>query len=291
MRSGIIAHIMNTMQTTNLPALLHRITRWIVPLAAILVMAAWLLISPPGLLGKADAVGYAVCHRIDARSFHIGERQLPLCARCSGTFTAAGVGLVLQAVLSRRRSGFPARKVILVLGLFAVAFGLDGGNSYLYLIKEVSAGQLEQIPNLYTPQQSLRLLTGSGMGLGMAAAIFPVFNQTIWKNFDPRPALAGWRELGILVGAMLVIDLGILSENPIVLYPIAFISVAGVVSLLTLVFAMLWVMAMRQDNTFETLQQTWLPMLAGFTLAMLMIMGIDLLRLNLTGTWSAFPIG
>lgn len=269
--------------------LAHRIARLVVPMAAVLAAAAWLFIAPPGLLGKADAVGYAVCHRIGARSFHIGERQMPLCARCSGTFTGAAVGLTLQAILGKRRAGFPARKVIVVLVIFAFAFALDGSNSYLTLVKSAAPGRLDAIPILYAPQHWLRLLTGSGMGLGMAAALFSVFNQTLWKQPDPRPALAGWRELGLLAGTMLVTDLAILSEQPIILYPIALISVAGVLALLSMIFAMLWVMLMRQENTYENLRQAWLPLLAGFTIAMLMILGIDLLRLTVTGTWSGFP--
>lgn len=270
-------------------SLVHRIARWVVPAAAVLAVAAWLVVAPPGLLGKADAIGYAVCHRIGARSFHIGERQMPLCARCSGTFTGASIGLLLQAVLSKRRAGFPPRKVIGVLGLFAFAFALDGSNSYLTLIKSAIPGRLEALPTLYTPQHWLRLLTGSGMGLGMAAALFPIFNQTLWRRPDPRPAISGWRELMLLAGVMLLTDLAILSEQPIILYPIALISVMGVLTLLSLIFAMLWVMLMREENAYENLRQAWLPLLAGFTIAMLMILGIDLLRLTMTGTWSGFP--
>jgi hypothetical protein len=43
------------------------------------------------------------------------------------------------------------------------------------------------------------------------------------------------------------------------------------------------------DNTFESLRQLWLPAVSGLTLAMLLILGIDLFRLTLTGTWSGFP--
>ena len=48
-------------------------------LVAALLLIGWLVETPPGLLGKEDAVGYAVCHRIDARSFHMGNTQMPLC--------------------------------------------------------------------------------------------------------------------------------------------------------------------------------------------------------------------
>ncbi len=156
--------------------LLQKIIRWFVPLAALAAFAGWIYIAPPGILGKADAVGYAVCHRIDERSFHIGDRQLPLCARCSGTFTAAAVGLTFLAFTARKRSGMPDKKFYIPFALFFLAFAVDGGNSYLYLLKQTT-GALTQIPNLYIPNNTLRLFTGTGMGLTMAAFLFPAFNQ------------------------------------------------------------------------------------------------------------------
>lgn len=98
-----------------------------------LVLLGWLLNTPPGLLGKADAIGYAVCHRIDLRSFHLGERALPLCARCSGMYLGAMLGLAYQAIRWPRRSGMPVRSVQAVLVVFVLAFALDGINSFMSL--------------------------------------------------------------------------------------------------------------------------------------------------------------
>lgn len=74
--------------------------KWLVPIAAIFAFAAWMYVSPEGALGKLDAIGYAVCHRIDARSFQIGNRQLPLCARYTGKFNAADEASFPHAELS-----------------------------------------------------------------------------------------------------------------------------------------------------------------------------------------------
>lgn len=264
--------------------------RWFVLIAAVLVLGAFLFITPPGLLGKADGIGYAVCHRIDHRSFHIGERQLPLCARCTGEFNAAAISLIFLGFVSRKRSSMPLKSIQAMLVVFFVAFGVDGSNSYLYLLKQTYDGFLPQIPNLYIPNNTLRLLTGSGMGIAMASVLFPVINQTLWRDMDERPALR-WKEFGGLLGIILLVDLGILSEQPFVLYPIALMSVLGVLALLGMVFSLVWVIIMRQENAFETLQQLWLPLVAGLTLAFLMISVIDLLRLQLTGTWGGFPLG
>lgn len=264
--------------------------RWFVPLAALLVLSGFLFIAPPGLLGKADGIGYAVCHRIDARSFHLFGRQLPLCARCTGEFNAAAITFLFLGFVSHKRSEMPLKGILVVLALFFLAFALDGSNSYLYLLKQTYAGFLPQIPNIYIPNNTLRLLTGSGMGIAIASVLYPVVNQTLWRKANDSPALT-WKEFSWLLGIIVLVDLGILSENPFVLYPIAFLSVLGVLALLTTVFSIVWVIIMRQENTFETLKQLWLPVTAGLTLALLMISVIDLLRLQLTGTWGGFPLG
>ena len=63
----------------------------------------------------------------------------------------------------------------------------------------------------------------------------------------------------------------------------------GILALLTIIFSIVWITIMRQDNTFVSCRQLWLPAAAGLTLAFVMIIGIDLIRLNLTHTWGGFP--
>jgi len=271
-------------------SIIGNLMRLFLPAAALLVIAGFLFITPPGLLGKADGIGYAICHRIDERSFHIHDRQLPLCARCTGEFNAAAITLVFMGIVSRKRSKLPSKSIISLLIFFFLAFALDGANSYLFLLKQTYQGFLPQLPNLYIPNNYLRLLTGTGMGVAMASILYPVVNQSIWRNSDERPALV-WKELAILLCILLVVDLGILNESTIVLYPIAVISVLGVLALLTMVFSILWIIIMRQENMFESYRELWMPALAGVTLALLMISVIDLFRLQLTGTWGGFPLG
>lgn len=268
----------------------HSLSRWLVPLTALIVFGVWFYIAPPGVLGKADSIGYAICHRIDERSFQVFGRQLPLCARCTGEFNAAGVTLLFLAFASPKKSGMPGWKLGAPLLLFLLAFALDGSNSYLYLLKETSPGTLANIPNLYIPNNTLRLFTGSGMGIALASILYPAFNSSAWKDHDPAPAL-DWKKLGALIGIVFLLDLLILTEHPAVLYPIAIVSVLGVLSLLIIVFSMVWVLIMRLENAFDSPSQMWMPFLAGTTLALLMITIIDLLRFSLTGTWGGFPLG
>lgn len=278
------------MEQTTSQSRVQKISRWLIPLAVIIVFAVWFYNAPPGLLGKADAIGYAICHRIGERSFHIGDRQLPLCARCTGEFYAAGITLLFLAITSKKKSGMPGWKLGVPLIIFLVAFGIDGSNSYLYLLKQTSDGVLNNIPNLYIPNNTLRLFTGSGMGIALASILFPAFNQSAWKAYDPTPALT-WKQLGILIGTVLIINLLILTESDLILYPIAIFSVSGVLALLIMVFSMVWVLMMREENVFDSLAQMWIPLLAGTTLAFILITVIDVLRFKLTGTWGGFPLG
>jgi len=281
---------MNAMENTSTRSQFTNITRVLIPVAAIVIFALWFSVTPPGLLGKADAVGYAICHRIDERSFQIGERQLPLCARCTGEFYAAGISLLFFSIVSSKKSGMPGWKLGAPLLLFLAAFGIDGTNSFFYLFKQTAGGALDHIPNLYIPNNTLRLFTGSGMGIALASILYPAFNQSAWKGADADRALS-WKKLGVLISIILLVDLAVLTEHPIVLYPIAIWSVLGVLALLVMVFTMIWILIMRQENEFDSIKQMWMPFLAGTTLAFLMIGVIDLLRFSLTGTWGAFPMG
>ncbi len=281
-------HIIVSMLEQTQPSRFQAILRWIIPIAALFALAGWIWIAPPGLMGKLDAIGYAVCHRLDSHSLHIGSLQMPLCARCTGEFNAAAIALVFQGFVSRKKSRLPNRGILAVLVLFFLAFAVDGTNSYLALMKTTYAGAFSNIPNLYITNNITRVFTGSGMGIAMAGVLFPMYNQSIWRTPEDQRSLT-WQEFGLLVAIVLVLDFAMLTGSALILYPVAFISSLGVLALLSMVFSIVWIMVMKQDNVFDRLSQLWLPALAGLTLAFLLILSIDLFRFNLTHTWTGFP--
>jgi len=258
---------------------------WKIPLTLVvgLMLLGWLLNTPAGLLGKADAVGYAVCHRIDVRSYHLGVRALPLCARCTGMYLGALLGLGFQFAIGRRASGTPPWQVISVLALLVLAFAMDGLNSYLTFFPG--------FPHLYQPQNTLRLFTGSGMGIVISAALYPAYNETMWKNAPPQAALQNlWQIIGLII-LMGIVNLLVMSENPLILYPLALMSAFGVLLLLTMIYSMVWVILFNKENQYEHFGELIFPSIAGFGLALLQIILIDAGRYFLTGTWSGFHIG
>lgn len=258
---------------------------WNLPVLVVvgLLFLGWVLNTPPGILGKADAIGYAVCHRIDSRSFHLGDRQLSLCARCTGMYLGAMLGLVYQLFGGRRRAGSPPKKVLFLLGVLALAFAVDGLNSYLHFFPNA--------PHLYQPQNWSRLLTGTGMGLVIAAALFPAFNQAVWRSRDNRPALGSISALVGLIVLALLLDILVLTENSRVLYPLSLVSTGGVIILLMIVYCLILLVAFRAEHKFAHMYQLWLPLTAGFGMAILQIAVLDLVRYLLTGTWEGFHLG
>ena len=267
------------------PSTLRRtwISRALLGLLAGGVLLAWLIYTPHGLLGKADAVGYAVCHRIDLRSFHLGERTLPLCSRCTGMYLGSTLAFAYLLIRGRGRAGeFPSRGLMVVLGLLAAAFAVDGVNSYLSFFPGA--------PQLYSPNNTFRLLTGTGLGLGMGVLVLPGFNQAVWTTWRRERSLSSVLDLALLVVAALGVDLLVLTENPLVLYPLALISSLGVVILLTCVYTMLALLLTGRENKIAGLRQLALPAVAGFTLALVQIAALDVVRYALTGTWNGFSL-
>jgi hypothetical protein len=181
-----------------------------------------------------------------------------------------------------RRAGMPVLKVSAVLAFFLLLFGLDGVNSYLHFFPNT--------PELYQPQNWLRLLTGTGLGLGIAAVLVPVVHGAVWQVYDGKPALSGWRAFLPLLALAALLDVAILTENPLVLYPLALLSGASIFLILSMVYGIAWVMITRHENRASRWGELWLPLTAGFLTALVQIALFDAVRFWLTGTWSGFNL-
>ena len=252
-------------------------------LPVVLLAGAWLLLTPGGLLGKADAIGYAVCHRIDLRSFHLGTRALPLCARCTGMYLGALTAVAgLLAMGKARFGGFPRPALLALFGLFAAAWAVDGLNSYLTLIPGA--------PHAYEPNNVFRIATGLLMGLTLGTIVFAGVNQNAWRDWKREPVVGSFREAGVLVLLAGAVGLLVLAENPLILYPLALLSAAGVLIVLGLVYTVVALIVLRRENRIESWRGLVLPLGLGLGLALLQIGLLDLARFALTGTWSGFSL-
>ncbi len=259
--------------------------RWLGVILAVAVLVAFVMLTPPALLRRADYIGAAVCHRILSHSFEIEGQQLPVCQRCTGTFSGALTGLIMQwAVLRRRRQqGFPPLKMLLLLGFFLGMWGGDGLNSFLGMRFNNDMGMV------YVPQPWLRLLTGTLVGMGMSMILVPAFNLTLWRDGVPDPAVSEWRDFAKILAVELAMAAVIYTLEPWLLYPISLYSVAGVLAMFVCLGAMIFVMTLGREGCCESWRGAWVPLLWGIVFAGVMVGGMNLGRFWLTGTIDGVP--
>lgn len=233
-------------------------------------------------LSALDFWGAAVCHRLTDRSLVIAGRQLPLCARCSGMYLGVLLVFLVTFLAGRERwAALPRLPLLLaLLGLVGV-MGVDGFNSYSHFFPN--------FPHLYEPQNWLRLATGMGTGLTLGLVLVPSLAQTLWQTPQWQPSVQSWGELAglALLGGSLV--LLALSNQPAVLYVLAFVSSVGLLLILTAINTMLLLIARRREGRCATWRQA-LPWLgAGVLLALAELSLGAWLRLSLFGTLTGLP--
>jgi hypothetical protein len=82
--------------------------------AVLVVAAPWLAAVPAvgGAYLSAFAYGFGalICHQRPERSFHVAGAQLPVCARCTGLYVSAAIGIVFAWARSLSSSALPFAK-------------------------------------------------------------------------------------------------------------------------------------------------------------------------------------
>jgi uncharacterized membrane protein len=261
-------------ETTPTPARWPRLTAALVALSGFIILC-FVQVPPSTVLGKADVVGYAICHRIPERSFFLDGRQFPLCARCTGTFLGAVVGLTAMLLLRRHRaSRLPSVPILGILVLFVGLWAFDGLNSYLTFFPGA--------PSLYEPQNWLRLTTGMLNGLALITFVFPIFNFTLWRSTTGERVLKDVWELLMLLPVVAILILIIQSGIEPLLYPLAILSSAGVVMMLVLLNTMIASVVLGREGYAQTWLQALVPLTVGTGLAVLQMTAMVLLRAYLT---------
>ena len=220
-------------------------------------------------------LGGGVCGQIPSHSFIIGGRHLPLCARCTGTYLGAVLGLLGLAALRRwRASGLPPNEVLAPLVGFIVLWGIDGLNSFLAL--------LPNAPHLYEPHNLLRFITGILNGLALSIIISPVFNFLLWRESNTERVIRSFRELGyLLIPAALLIWI-VQTQATFLLYPLSILSMLGVLAMLTLINTMIVLIVTRRQSKAQSWRDAFLPLLLGMAATLLELSALGLLHFVLT---------
>ena len=241
------------------------------PSVTFIALAVLAALAPAEWLHPLDLIGNAVCHRIPERSFFVAARQLPVCARDTGMFSTALLGLILFATtLHRPAAGFPPRPYAYLFAALFATWAFDGFNSYWLL----ATGQTL----IYSPQNWLRLTTGAGMGMALSVYAVALANQAIWRAPEGAPVVNSWAQtmrLALIAAEVIVV---VLWRPDFLFGPIALASGLGVFVMLTLVNGLLVLIIPRRHGSIEHGRQLALPAFAGAVLTLIQIGAINLLR-------------
>jgi len=190
--------------------------------AAYVVAVGVLLFAPGGtFIERLRALDGGICAQLPGHSFYPAGQQLPLCARNTGIYLGFSSMLLLLTFSGRlRASQLPPVPVMLALGGAVALMGVDGFNSFFLDLR---------LPHLYHPDNLLRLTTGLGTGVAMAALVVPVTNGLVWRDDDPQRSFGSFAQLGVALPILLLVFLGVASQWGILLYPIAILSTAGLI--------------------------------------------------------------
>ncbi len=223
-------------------------------------IAVFAFATPGDFVYKLDVLGFGVCHEIPGHSFFIGGHQLPLCARCTGIYLGALSTVALLSVLRRRSIGLPAWPIVEVLGVFFAAMALDGTNSTL---SSFGLGWWDST-NL------IRVITGSLAGVAVGFIFYPVFNMSMWSTevvTQKRVINRPWELLLYMLPAALLVVL-VLYGGDWLFYPLSFLSILGMVTLLSMANIILVLIFARREGAARFFPAVFTPMLVGvlFTL-------------------------
>lgn len=235
-------------------------------------------VQTAGLLRLVGLFLSGICHQLPEHTLFVGGTQMPFCARCTGTYLGASFALGIFWLRGRlRASRLPPLRVLGVLGLVVAFWAIDGLNSYWHFLTGNAL--------LYLPSNGLRLATGLGQGLALAALVLPLFNVTLWQTLDSRRLIASLGELGGIALPLVALAVLLQAGAGVLLYPVLLADVLSVLLLLGMVNTMIVVLLLHRENRAQSWRQAMLPLGLGLVLAVAEVSGIALFRALLWDAW------
>jgi len=161
-------------------------------------------------------IGYAVCHQLPHRTFHVHDQALPLCSRCTGIYLGMFLTFAFYFVWywlrGRRPTIPPALPIIVMSALFFLAMPFNAIS-----------------PHFGVPTHNIaRLITGILFGFSVPLFLLPVFNDSPrGKNSEERIIKTG--EYLFLFSVVILVTALIIIENVLTLYFAAYASTTGLI--------------------------------------------------------------
>ncbi|GAC1378314.1 MAG: hypothetical protein NVS4B7_07150 [Ktedonobacteraceae bacterium] len=224
-------------------------------------LAALVFLPGASLLDRLRWLDSGVCAQLPTHSFYPGGVRLPLCARNTGIYLGFIVTLLTLYATGRGKvQRLPPWPIIVVLLGGVLAMAIDGFNSFL-----LDLGQ----PHLYQPHNLLRLATGLATGLAVATLTLPAINWLFWSESSEKRSISSWLALLLLLPGLLLSFLAVASQSALLLYPLALLSTAGLLSITGSANLIIVLAIAKKEQSFKRYRS----LLPFFSLALLLAIG------------------
>jgi uncharacterized membrane protein len=251
-------------KTTSLTRTPQSSSPWLIVLIG-LCFLGWFatLVFLPGasLLDRLRWLDSGICAQLPTHSFYPGGQQLPLCARNTGIYLGFMVTiLTLYATGRGRVQRLPPWPIVVVLIGCIFAMVVDGFNSFL-----LDLGQ----SHLYQPHNLLRLATGLLTGFAIATLTLPAVNRLFWREYNEERSISSWPALLLLLPGLVLSFLAVASQSIFILYPVAILSTAGLLTVVSSVNLLITLAIGKKDQAFERYRE----LVPFFSLALILALG------------------
>jgi uncharacterized membrane protein len=256
--------------------------RWSLPVVSFFLLMAFLAV-PLSFEAKAHALLHGLCAQTPSHTLELGGRPLPFDARMTGIYVGfIGALIALQATFRKRAAGVPSIGAGLVLLVFVGLMAVDGFNSLF--------GDLG-LPQLYQPDNRLRLFTGLTAGIALGAVLSMLMAMTIWSGPRVRDrVLATWWEpltLFVLIAPVAAVSL---TGHSSLYYVFSALLIVAAVTVLSLLALVVITMIKRLDNQFGRWSELQREASIGVLLGIVVMLGLASMRFALEAVTGAPPL-
>lgn len=220
---------------------------WLVPVL-LAIVAAFVILSPWPLAAKLQSVGVAVSVNIPSHMLAVGHDLLPMSARNTGLYVGATLAVGFLLLTGRGRANrLPPRAPLLLLTGCIAALALDGINS----VMETWGATHPAVHPWYHPSNDLRVITGTFGGFSIALIVASIANGLLWAG-EPEAVADDMVDLGGYLLVCLLATMTLLRRPPVLYWPLAVLSILGVLVLATMVNTVPIVLGLRRQRRATT---------------------------------------
>lgn len=238
---------------------------------ALLAVGVIVFFGAPGGYGETSyALLHGLCAQTPSHTFHFGDKALPFDARMTGIYSGFAVTFLGLAITRRLFFyGDMPRSVIALLVLLLLGMAADGTNSLLTDLN---------LWHPWTSSNALRLVTGYGVGVGLAVVLAWLLASSTWHLSRPTTGVESIRNLWFAPVGLLFLGLLLLWSPSWLHLPYSVVLVLAAWAAVTLLVLVSVLLAFRLDESVKSFARLHVPVAISGLLAVSIMIGLGSFR-------------